>query len=62
MTVWLLETGLYADARVSGVYVTAEAAMAARPEGNWVKDGEGSWVNGLDWDEFAMVNEWEVEE
>jgi hypothetical protein len=67
MKVYVLETGVYENRGVSGIFDAPKRAMAAA-KGKWTRstytDGDGtqgvSWTNDLDWDGAASVSEWEV--
>lgn len=75
MEVWIAEQGCYEDRHVSGVYATADAAVAAHPipepvpahnrmarrDPGWVEDTNGDWNNNLDWDAAVVVYRCEVE-
>lgn len=79
MKVWVAESGCYEQRYISGVYATAEAAMADHPlprtipadfkptaadysrPGGWVQSDDGSWDNGLDWDDSVTIYPMDVE-
>jgi hypothetical protein len=66
--VYVLESGVYSDRFVDGVFATPELAMAAHGKGVWTKDtylhDDGteaiSWSNGLDWGDAGYIAEYEV--
>lgn len=76
MKVYIVQQGIYSDTSIVGVYVSVEAALAANPvpregvkrgsgsaerPGGWQQDDQGSWDNGLDWEDAMRIDEYEVE-
>lgn len=59
MDVYIVESGSYEDAHISGVYSSLEKAMAAHPAG-W-KQSDDWWHNGLDMDEAMSISRYEVD-
>lgn len=67
MKVYVLETGVYENRGVSGIFDSAERAMAAAG-GKWTKrtsfEDNGTvnvdWENDQDWDSAASVSEYEL--
>ena len=65
--VWVAEKGCYEDRFLQGLYESAAAAMAANPipvdpdprdvhrPGGWQEADDGTWSNGLDWDEAVWI-------
>jgi hypothetical protein len=64
-TVYVVETGVYENRGVFGVYASLEAAMASRPAKAWEKLGPDDdhqwWENGLDEEAAATIREMELE-
>ena len=68
ITVWVAERGIYSDRGVVGVYATAEVAMEDNPlptnpryvieAGGWQRKENGTWENGLDYDEYVSIQPW----
>lgn len=60
MKVWILESGVYDDRYVSGVFDSPESAMAYwealhprhRPKWKFERD---SWTNQYDWEAAALI-------
>ena len=75
MKIYVVEKGCYESRHISGVYASLEAAIRAHPippnqvypegyrGGGWKYNADFSeWNNGLDWDDAAIVTEYEVED
>ena len=66
MRVWILETGVYEDRGVSGVFSSVDAAKKDWEDDHpnldpgWALRGE-RWVNAHDWDLHARAIPYEVE-
>ena len=66
MIIYVVETGIYSDHGVAGVYASAEAAMEDYTDGRrrttvkWTKDKTGAWSNNLDWQEHVEIVPFEV--
>ena len=76
MIVWVLETGCYDGRLISGIFSTAEKAMAAWPVRQdmrrtqplgitpieWVQKADDWWLlEGASWDDTATVIAYEVD-
>jgi len=61
-SVYVVEAGDH-PAFVAGVYRTAQAAMAAFPDGQWAESAENSgvWYNDLPDDVFCSITRHELE-
>lgn len=73
-TVWILEFGMYDSAGISGIYESAESAMAAHPVtaeqlarypgAKWARVGselEQGWDNGCEFDDYRLVSPFVVQ-
>lgn len=70
MKVWVVEQGVYSSRGVTGVYATAEAAMADNPlpmqsqypcVAAWTQDENGNWDNGLDYEQAISITAFELQ-
>ena len=55
MKVYVLESGVYEERCVAGVYATAEAAMRAHPHPGWIEEPDGSWNTGGVGDDYDSM-------
>jgi hypothetical protein len=62
MKVYLVHKGEYDGRRVVGVFSSLEKAMAAYPKGGWPHhNGDSWWGNGLNFDDAASVEAYELD-
>ena len=61
MKVYVLESGVYANRFIRGIYSTLAKAQMGQP-GQWTEVEDDYWSNGLDWDDARGITMYEVDE